>query len=224
MPASLKYVGALFKSTWHSVRKRPALYIVLALLVVGVSIMLMPHDRELLNTIRHDPAIYPGIHDLGGKVSEFTMYTYTPLLLSTIIWLIGWRASRAQLKKAALVCLVAGTMGGILVNFLRPGLGRPRPRAEKEDKFYYFEMDSNMLSYPSGHVMSNMSGAVALAFIQPWVGVPYVAISCASGWSRMQRNAHYPTDVVVGALLGIGVGVAFARGFRSIPTDKDPLE
>ena len=81
-----------------------------------------------------------------------------------------------------------------------------------------------MMSYPSGHVMSNVAGAVALTIVEPWFGVPYLVLSGATGWSRMQRNAHYPTDVTVGAILGMAVALAMVNGARRMKQHEDPLE
>ena len=224
MPKSLRYIGRLFSSTWREVKANPLKYLILIGIGIVLAFVMMPHDHGWLDNIRKDPAIYPGVHDAAGKVSHYTMYTFTPLLLCTLLWIGGWLSGKKSFKKAALVCFVAGTMGGILVNFLRPGFGRPRPRAEKVDKFHYFEVDSDMLSFPSGHVMSNMAGATALTIVQPWIGVPYVIATGASGWSRMQRDAHYPTDVTVGAIFGAVVGIAFANGMLLMRKDEAPLE
>ncbi len=224
MPASLRYIGPLIRATVKEAIRRPWIHIGIISFVIVLSYFTMPHDRAWLNEVRSDPLESPGVHDFAGKISYYSMFVYTPLLYCVGIWLVGLLRKSTHLKRAALVCFVAATAGGILVNFMRPGFGRPRPRAHIEDTFHWFEMDSDMLSYPSGHVMSNMSGAVALAIIEPWVGVPYIVISTASGWSRMQRNAHYPTDVTVGALFGIGLGIAFARGARVMKKEEDPLE
>lgn len=224
MSASYQYIGVLFKSAWRNLRNRYLFY--LAFIVVGIviTVILFPHDREWLNAIRKNPVLYPEVHDFAGKISYYSMYTFTPLLLCFLIWVAGWKLKRNTLKRAALVCFVAATVAGLLVNVLRPGFGRPRPRAGLEDKFHYFEFQSDMLGYPSGHVMSNVAGATALTILAPWIGVPYLVLSGASGWSRMQRNAHYPCDVIVGALFGVGVGFAFAQGALVMKREEDPLE
>lgn len=224
MPASLKYVGALFKSTWKHVKQSYWTYLGFIAVAVIISIFLMPHDRELLDAIRKDPQVFPEIHDFAGKISYYTMFTFTPLLLCTVIWTFGWLSKKVHFKKVAMICLVSGAVAGICVTFLRPGLGRARPRANMEDKFYFLEMKSDMQSYPSGHVMSNVAGAAALTIVEPWIGVPYLILSSSTAWSRMQRNAHYPTDVTVGAIFGIAIGLAFAQGARLMKKDEDPLE
>ncbi len=224
MPASLKYIAVLLRTTLREAKRRPFLHVGILVFVGVLSYFTMPHDREWLNQIRYDPEVSPGMHDLAGEISYYSMYVFTPLLYCAGIWIFGWLTQRNRFKRAALICFVAATAGGILVNFMRPGFGRPRPRAELEDHFYWFETKSHMLSFPSGHVMSNMSGAVALTIVEPWIGIPYVVMSAASGWSRMQRAAHYPTDVTVGMLFGIGVGIAFARGARVMKREEDPLE
>jgi undecaprenyl-diphosphatase len=62
-------------------------------------------------------------------------------------------------------------------------------------------------SFPSGH--SNASFAVACAITwcltkkRKWVGVILIVIAALIAFSRLYVGAHYPTDVIVGVLLGI---------------------
>lgn len=224
MPSSIRYIGALCRATVLEARRRPRIHVFILALVVGLASQMMPHDRAWLTQIYADAEASPQIHSFAGQVSYYSSFVFTPLLYCVVIWVIGWVRRKPQLKRAALICLVAATTGGILVNVLRPTFARPRPRAEMEDRFTWFDPSTNMQSFPSGHVMSNTAGAVALCFVQPWLGVPYVFVSTASAWSRMQRLAHYPTDVAAGAILGAGVGIAFARGALMMRREEDPLE
>jgi undecaprenyl-diphosphatase len=224
MPKSLQYLALLWKQTGQSIRQRPWFHVgVLLILLLAVPLM-MPHDPAWLQWIQRDPNLSPGVHEFAAKVSLYTEFLFTPILYCAVIWSVGWLRHKPALKRAALICVLASTTGGILVNVLRPTFGRPRPRAEMQDGFYWLEHRSHMWGFPSGHVMANLSGAVALTVVQPWLGTPYIFISATSGWSRMQRNAHYPADVAAAALLSISLGIAFARGSRLIAPQADPLE
>ncbi len=190
-------------------------------LIIGSSLVFfliafwtMQFDKGWLGVIRQDPSTYPDVHHFAGKVSYYGMYVFTPLGLCAAIWIAGWRLNREHLKRAAIACFVAGTVAGIIVNVFRPGFARPRPRAELPDRFHWVEFDSDLHSFPSGHVMSNIAGATTLTIMQPAIGVPYILFSGAIGWSRMQRASHYPTDVGLGTALGVIVGLAIAGGVR----------
>lgn len=72
--------------------------------------------------------------------------------------------------------------------------------------FPLFSAGSRGQSFPSGHSATAVGFAVALAILYPrgrWV---YAASALLVMASRVHRHAHFPTDVVAGA----GVGLAWA--------------
>ena len=60
------------------------------------------------------------------------------------------------------------------------------------------------LSFPSGHTMHAVAFAIVLGYHFPaavWLAVPFALLVAAS---RMVLGLHYPSDVAVGAAIGIG--------------------
>lgn len=63
---------------------------------------------------------------------------------------------------------------------------------------------TNKLSFPSGHTSSSFATATSLAYAYgPWVGVPAFALATFVGGSRIADNAHWFSDTIAGAALGI---------------------
>ncbi len=65
-------------------------------------------------------------------------------------------------------------------------------------------------SFPSAHTSVAFSTATSLALIyKKWyITIPCYAWAAGVGYSRMYLGQHYPSDVLVGALLGTGSGFA----------------
>lgn len=61
-------------------------------------------------------------------------------------------------------------------------------------------------SFPSGHTTAAFATATSLSLCYPkwYVVAPSFTWACLSGYSRMHLGVHYPSDVLVGALIGIG--------------------
>ena len=65
-------------------------------------------------------------------------------------------------------------------------------------------------SFPSGHTALSFATATSLSLVYPkwYVAVPAFLWAGAVGYSRMYVGAHYPSDVVTGAVIGVGCAVA----------------
>ena len=89
-------------------------------------------------------------------------------------------------------------------------------------------------SFPSGHAASGFAFAAAIGRDQPWLGMALRFLAAAVAYSRVHTGVHYPSDTVVGALIGEGTGQAVAglmdrlspgsassRGTRSAPVPHE---
>ncbi len=124
--------------------------------------------------------------------------------------LVGFCLARRQRRLAVLVAAVA--IGSWVARIgVRELVARPRP----PDAFW----PESLASYPSGHT-TNTTVTVGLILLVCWstIGragrVIAVAASAASalavGLSRVAGGVHWPSDVVGGWLLGVGIVVTVA--------------
>ena len=61
-------------------------------------------------------------------------------------------------------------------------------------------------SFPSGHSMSSFTAAAAIFVIDKRFGIPALVLASIIAFSRLYLYVHYPTDVIVGMLLGLFFG------------------
>ena len=111
---------------------------------------------------------------------------------------------------------------GVVTPLLKHAFGRARPsQNEGARSFNGFTSSSHYESFPSGHATNVFAFETAVAgHYDNWV-VPAIVYSVASGvaFSRVNDRAHFPSDVVAGALIGRAVAKGvLTRHRRSAPT------
>jgi len=68
-------------------------------------------------------------------------------------------------------------------------------------------------SFPSAHAAFSFMMATLLALWFPRYRVIFFIVAGFIGWTRIYLGLHYPTDVIVGALLGYGITKLFLLYF-----------
>ncbi|MEW6470281.1 MAG: phosphatase PAP2 family protein [Bacteroidota bacterium] len=79
-----------------------------------------------------------------------------------------------------------------------------RPRCFVTYPFIDKCVDAGSPSFPSGHTSAAFSVATSLSLCYPkwYVIAPSFLWACGVGYSRMHLGVHYPSDVLIGALIG----------------------
>jgi len=98
---------------------------------------------------------------------------------------------------------------GVITPILKAAIGRQRPSQTGET----FALGNGGMSFPSGHATQAFAVASVIAshYDSPWVRVAAYGLAGLVGWSRMENNAHYASDVLAGALIGTVVGRTVVR-------------
>jgi membrane-associated phospholipid phosphatase len=68
-------------------------------------------------------------------------------------------------------------------------------------------------SFPSGHAATAFAAATAVGVLHPRARVPLLALAATVALSRVYLGVHFWSDVLVGSVLGIAIGLAAARLF-----------
>ena len=149
------------------------------------------------------------------------LYTFKGLVLIPLLWWMWFqpderREWRREMVLATLLSgLVALFVGRLLTHWL-PFRVRPVYNAELHLHFAGSDIDEALLtnwsSFPSDHAMLWM--AVATGIFLVWRGIGVLAILYTALFICLPRaylGFHYPTDLLVGAAVGIGITYVMTR-------------
>jgi membrane-associated phospholipid phosphatase len=115
----------------------------------------------------------------------------------------GLVSKEPELTRAGARLAATLALAGVVSTGAKVVLGRARPNESSEpDNFDPF---SGQESMPSGHTTMAFALATALAddIGNPWASVGLYGVATGVGWSRINDNKHWLSDIYTGALIGI---------------------
>ncbi len=144
---------------------------------------------------------------------DFLMPKITLLGNGGAIWLLaagGLLCTKKYRRQGIL--LLAGLAAGVLVGnvCLKHLVARPRP-CWLDGSVRLLIASPTDYSFPSGHTLSSVIGAVILTGTNRRFGCAAVPLAALIAFSRLYLYVHFPSDVLGAALLGIAIGVLTLR-------------
>ncbi|MBE7220040.1 MAG: phosphatase PAP2 family protein, partial [Caulobacteraceae bacterium] len=120
---------------------------------------------------------------------------------------------RVAAERAFFIFVSVG-LSGIAVQILKHTIGRARPGLlDRFGAFHFdlFSIKASLASFPSGHSTSIFALAVAIGLIAPRLRGPMLGLAVAVAVARVVLAAHYASDIVAGATLGVVTTILVAR-------------
>jgi membrane-associated phospholipid phosphatase len=180
--------------------------VLIAMVLIALSLLA---DGWVAEHVRYDH-VYET--DWGRMLRTFG---YLPLwLLAAIALALEDRGSREWWRRAALMA-GAPTAAGIVGELLKITVRRLRP--PDDGSAYHFRalsdhpFSSRGFGFPSSHAIVAFSAAAILARLFPRARVVWYATAIGCAVSRLLAHAHYLSDVVAAACVGIGMAALLWR-------------
>lgn len=183
---------------------------------LGVVGVLMAFDKPLMDFVQDNQNdTMTAITDFTNNFGELT--GVGPIIGTSMA--LGLVFKNDQLKRAAIRSLGAIAIGQLTVEFMKAMTHRSRPRDNKGP--YDFGgpgWSSDNTSFPSGHSAGAWSVMTVFATeFKDHKIIPTVAYSLAAltSFARVYKNAHWLSDVTLGALVGWISGKLMYKIFKT---------
>jgi len=136
---------------------------------------------------------------------------------------LAWRRGSEEWTRIFLAVLLAMMLAGVAGTVIKRAVPRGRPSVHAETRWGGPHFSSKYHSFPSGHVGASSAFFAVLFIARRGIGVACFAIPILIGFSRMYLGAHYLSDVVCAALLGILCALVVAH-FLLLPIENRQLQ
>ena len=189
--------------------RKSVFYWLIGILIAAVAMVAAFHfDHAMVNFIaQHQDRLANRMMNKVSYFGDWPEHFAVGLLLAGIAW---WRGSK-KWTRIFLAMLIALALAGLAGRVIKISAGRARPSVKTEEVWNGPRFSSKFHAFPSGHVAASTAFFAVLCFANWRIGLACLPIPLVIGFSRMYVAAHYLSDVICAALLGILCAILVAR-------------
>ena len=143
------------------------------------------------------------------------------IAIGFVVILVGDNGLHHRWARTLLYICLSAAIAMVIADGLKVFLGRYRPVMLFEHNLYglhFFSSEWAMNSTPSGHTVRAFSLLTAASLLYRRMTIVFFSIAVLIGASRVVVTAHYPSDVLFGAFIGIVTAVWVHKHFFQIKT------
>lgn len=140
-------------------------------------------------------------------LAQYGQSVATPLAAWFVAIAKGQDHFPQQLRWFGLICIPV-LMTSLSCSILKRSLGRMRPNRENAGKFTgpQWRNDNKRESFPSSHSACAFALTMTLIYAWPPAALVFWILAFVTAGLRYLMDAHFPSDVIAGSLLGLVVG------------------
>lgn len=176
--------------------------------VVGGSVALFSVDESLRRTMQQSQTPLASSFAEVGRIYGETLVGGG---IGAAIYGVGLATNDDNVRVTGRLVLEALAFGGSLNLIFKSGFGRSRPFLNQGAMaFAPFQFTNERTAFPSGHatVAFAVSSVLSERIGNPAIGAGLYALAALTGLSRMYHDVHWASDVLLGAAIGTGAGLA----------------
>ena len=139
----------------------------------------------------------------------------TLIIIGFLLYVIGKYYNR-RLHLIGKSLFIGLLTTGAVVQVLKHFIGRARPKLTYDPVFIGPSFKSGYDSFPSGHSAMVFFFAYTLSRYFPKYRVLFYLFALAVSLDRVEELAHFPSDILAGAIVGLIVGKVFSDKISSL--------
>ncbi|MBA7667289.1 Undecaprenyl-diphosphatase BcrC [subsurface metagenome] len=143
---------------------------------------------------------------IGIFLAEYTLYVVGAVFLILLFWKRNW-----LMVISAVVSVILSRL--VITEIIKNILYRPRPYVVLETAEKLITENADFQSFPSGHAAIFFAIAMAIYFFNKKLGIIFFVSAVLIGFARIFVGIHWPSDVLVGAVIGIISGIIIIKLF-----------
>lgn len=159
-------------------------------------------------------------HISGGLATIFKLISFLGegIVVFFIVGILYYIINKDLGLNLLLVFADSHVINGVIKNIVK----RPRPWVKDESIVCSYGNTATGYSFPSGHsqIISTELSLLSTKVKKTYFTIMSIVIILLVGFSRLAVRAHYPSDVIVGLVLGTLIGIFGIKIVEKIGTKK----
>ncbi len=190
-------------------KRRLVFYWLIGIAIAVIVVIVAFHfDDAMQNFIaQHQSRVAKNFMRSVSRLGDWTEHFVLGVALAAIAW---WRGNK-KWTRVFISMLLALALAGAAARVVKIAAGRARPSVKTEAQHLASQgagwngprLSSKFHAFPSGHTAASTAFFAVLLLANWRIGVFCLPIPLLIGFSRMYVAAHYLSDVVCAAILGI---------------------
>lgn len=125
------------------------------------------------------------------------------IILGALLAAIAYAKGNKQWVRIFVAMMIACAIAGAAARVVKVSVGRARPTVRADAGWNGPRLEAKYNAFPSGHTASSAAFFGVVAFAAWRIGTALLVIPLLIAFSRMYVGAHYLSDVVAAAMLGL---------------------
>jgi undecaprenyl-diphosphatase len=192
-------------------------YWLIAIITTGVAIAVSFHFDDIVRdfVMQHQNPAMRNFMRYVSLLGDWPLHAAVGLVLLGL----AWRRGSEGWTRVFLAMLLAMLLAGVADTVIKRTVPRARPSVHTDIRWGGPRFSSKYHSFPSGHVGASTAFFGVLLIARRRIGIACLAIPILIGLSRMYLGAHYLSDVLCAAVLGIFCALVVAH-FVLVPIEN----